>query len=213
MSLRPLVLRALAAFAAFAALAGMACGPSFQVVYEGDARFEHCYALDETPSVSMQEKTDCWSQWVSRYTYGQTRARADYATMRASALQEVHALPTDEAVMGAAPGGGTPGSRAVNEPAPTSAFVSPPTTIAEVDSGFVRPVAPSMSTSPATARPASPPVTGLPPPPPAAVPPKDDCVGACRLQWQTCKGACKAIACDKCDKSYGTCVKACFRAP
>ena len=45
--------------AAFAGLV-IACGPSFQALYEGDARFEHCYALEEDGIISMQKKADCW---------------------------------------------------------------------------------------------------------------------------------------------------------
>ncbi len=192
----------LAALAAALTLVGLACGPSFQVVYEGDARFEHCYALDDSPNVSMQAKTDCWSQWLQRYTYGQTRDRADYAAMRAAALQEVHALPTDEAIMGAAPGGGTHGV-AVNEPAPTNAFTSPPKTMADVDGGH------DLSTTPPETIPAAAPSAPLPVMA-APVAPKDDCVGGCRTMWQACKGPCKGATCTKCDKGYGGCVKACF---
>src|ERR1700733_12543086 len=88
----------------------VACGPSFQVVYEGDSRFEHCYALDENPNVSMQQKSDCWSDWMKHYTYGQTRDRVEFAAMRFRAIQRADTLPTDEAVMGAAPGEGTNGT-------------------------------------------------------------------------------------------------------
>ena len=31
----------------------LACGPSFQAIYEGNSRFEHCYALDESPAGSL----------------------------------------------------------------------------------------------------------------------------------------------------------------
>jgi hypothetical protein len=48
------------------ALAGLAgCGPSFQAVYDGDVRFEHCYALDESPNAPMAAKKDCWRDWPS----------------------------------------------------------------------------------------------------------------------------------------------------
>jgi hypothetical protein len=46
-------------FLAVGLACGVACGPSFQVMYEGDSRFEHCYALDENPNVLMQQKSDC----------------------------------------------------------------------------------------------------------------------------------------------------------
>ncbi len=123
------------AAAALAALAVAACGPSFQVVYEGDARFEHCYALDETATVSMQEKTECWTQWSRSYTYGQTRNKIDYAATRAKALRDVPASPTDEAVMSAAPGGGAVRPLGQDEPVPTSAFTPPPQTMRESDAG------------------------------------------------------------------------------
>jgi hypothetical protein len=152
----------------------------------------------------MQEKTDCWSQWLQRYTYGQTRDRADYAAMRAAALKEVHALPTDEAVMGAAPCGGTPGGLSVNEPSPTSAFTTPPTTIAEVDGG--RRVADGGPALPAVSSPPAP-VTAQPV---TTAAPKDTCVDGCRGAWQTCRGLCKGPACPKCDKAYGSCMRACF---
>jgi hypothetical protein len=180
------------------ALVGGGCGPSFQVIYEGDARFEHCYALDDSPNVSMQEKTDCWSQWLQHYTYGQTRDRADYAAMRAAALQEVHALPTDEAVMGAAPGGGL-GSSRINEPAPTSAFTVPPKTMNEVDAGQqVLPTMPTVEVSQGTFTAAAPPAPG------------EECTANCKTSWQGCKTPCKGPTCAKCDKAYGTCVKGCF---
>ena len=39
---------------------GMACGPSFQAIYEGNSRFEHCYALEENAQTAMHDKADCW---------------------------------------------------------------------------------------------------------------------------------------------------------
>ena len=187
------------------ALGGAACGPSYQVVYEGDARFEHCYALDDTPTAPMQEKTDCWTQWMRAYTYGQTRNRVDYAAMRARALQEAHAAPTDEAMMGAAPGGGTARVIGQDEPATTNAFATPPKTMSEGDAG--------VSTSPAP-----PPVVRLVPVAPftpaeaASQPtPGDACTARCRATWETCRESCKlAVTCRGCDKAYGKCVQKCF---
>jgi hypothetical protein len=189
----------LAALGALLLLAA-ACGPSFQVIYENDARFEHCYALDESPNVSLQVKTDCWAQWVQHYSYGQTRNRTDYAAMRAAALQEVHALPTDEAIMGAAPGGGT-GSDRVNEPAPTSAFTSPPKTLSEVDGG-----------DKASSGPTAMPRVEVSAPTFVATPsaPQDECSSGCRAAWGGCHETCKAAVCAACDKAYAKCMKACF---
>ena len=74
----------------FGALGGaLACGPSFQAIYEGNARFEHCYALEENPQARMPDKAACWRDWSERYTYGQTQDRVHYATARYVALSEL----------------------------------------------------------------------------------------------------------------------------
>jgi hypothetical protein len=109
------------------ACAIVGCGPSFQALYEGDARFEHCYALEEDGVISLQKKADCWRDWTDHYTFGQTRDRVQYASMRYRALTS-SSLPTDEGMMSAAPGAGNdenPGGTAL---APTNAFAPPPTT-------------------------------------------------------------------------------------
>lgn len=111
----------------FALFLSAGCGPSFQAVYENDARFEHCYALDDTPTAAMEKKADCWNDWTRNHTYGQTRDRVEYARARYDALSTVAQLPTDEAMMGAAPGEGTSVDTAA-APTPTSAFAPPPKT-------------------------------------------------------------------------------------
>jgi hypothetical protein len=205
--------RLAATFACGAALAGLvglagvalaACGPSFQVVYEGDARFEHCYAIDDTPTVSMQEKTDCWTQWMKSYRYGQTRNRVDYAAMRANALQEAHVAPTDEAVMSAAPGGGIGNTVGVDEPVTTNAFATPPKTMNAGDGGHdagqpeksvTVPVGVAAAGSTSSSAPEA---------------PGEGCADSCHTTWQTCRGPCKGHACGACDKSYSRCMKKCF---
>ncbi len=183
-------------------LAMAACGPSFQVVYEGDARFEHCYALDDTPTVPMQEKTDCWTQWMTNYTYGQTRNRVDYAAMRAKALRDAHAIPTDEALMGAVPGGGIGRAVGRDEPVTTNAFAPPPKTMAEGDAGADQP--PPATVAPPLA-PVAPLVTSTPP-----ATPHEGCTDRCRNRWQSCHATCKSARCGECDTFYGGCMKRCF---
>lgn len=87
------------------ALAGGAgaCGASIQAVYEGDVRFEHCMALDAQPDVKAHIRRACWREWVSFYTYGQTRDRVRHAQMRIRQLSGV-----SEFVAGPAMGGGGP---------------------------------------------------------------------------------------------------------
>ncbi len=193
---------ALAACTALALVAGAlaACGPSFQVVYEGDARFEHCYAIDDTPTVPMQEKSDCWTQWMTNYTYGQTRNRVDYAAMRAKALREVPALPTDEALMSAAPGGGTGRDVGHDVPVTTNAFAPPPTTLSG-DAGQDAPGPTSREGTTAEAHAAGAPVVPLAP--------HDGCILACRAKWQACTTACK-VKCVDCDPAYSGCMRRCF---
>ena len=106
------------------AAAVIGCGPSFQAVYEGNARFEHCYALEENPQMAMPDKASCWRDWSEHYTYGQTRDRIQYAIARYVALSQAPRVPTDEALMMAAPGE-RPRVSTITAPAPTDAFATP----------------------------------------------------------------------------------------
>jgi len=69
------------------AAVNVACGASYQRVYEGDVRFEHCYRLDADASVSSQMRLSCWSEWSSGHTAGQTLDRVQYARRREAALR------------------------------------------------------------------------------------------------------------------------------
>ena len=177
------------AASAFVALAG--CGPSFQAVHEGEARFEQCYAIDEDAAVALERKAACWKNWVQHHTYGQTRDRVQYAVQRYQALARVPALPTDEAMMRAAPGEGVQGS-AVVAPAPTSAFAPPPKTLDVADAG-----APAAS----AARPAP---RGHDRSPTAA------CLDECEATWSRCRDGC-AKKCDECDKAEKACSRRCVK--
>lgn len=190
-------------------LLGLGCGPSFQAIYEGDARFEHCYALEEDPNVAMQYKSDCWRDWMKRYTYGQTRDRVQYAANRYGALTRAPAVPTDEAMMGAAPG--EEGEKTqLSAPAPTSAYTSPPKT--SQGASTVSPTQTWASSAPVLdggSTPASPPVTVPEPRGPLA-----DCTDACTVSWKGCKVSCEQQAkrsCDACEKPYRSCLKQCMK--
>jgi hypothetical protein len=188
-----------------------ACGPGFQAIYESDARFEHCYALDENPNVLMQQKSDCWGDWLKRYTYGQTRDRVEYAATRYRAITRIHVAPTDEALMSAAPGEGSQGA-SISGPAPTSAFAPPPKTMQAADARG-RPAPSALPPEPAAsaALPKNPATNPLPsasaetPRAPAA-----DCTEGCWTSWQRCREGCAEKGCGVCDKKYGKCVKGCF---
>ena len=108
-------------FSTFTLAVGLvACGPSFQAIYEGNVRFEHCYALEENPQRPMPEKAQCWRDWSEHYTFGQTRDRVQYAISRYVALSQAGEAPTDEAMMMAAPGE-TPRTTTIHAPAPSNA--------------------------------------------------------------------------------------------
>jgi hypothetical protein len=183
-------------------VASTACGPSYQALYEGDARFEHCYALEET-SASMGQKGECWHNWIGHYTYGQTRDRVEYAAARDRALNLAHQAPTDEALMAAAPGEGRSGSIAA--PAPTSAFAPPPKTLAEDDdAGTADAALPGYvdaGTGKASVFEA-----------PTVAPPGQACSTKCDAAWTGCRDRCDAGArcIDACAATYKKCMRGCF---
>jgi hypothetical protein len=179
-------------------LVGLAsCGPSFQAIYEGDLRFEHCYAVDESASVPLQQKEECWRDWTKNYTYGQTRDRIEYAVSRRLALSRVNEMPTDDAMMQAAPGEGIR-RNVISAPMPTSAFAAPPNTM------------PEPSPVDATSHPKA--SEG---PKPFAVPqlraPGTECTDECTKTWQGCKAGCAGSSCDTCDATYKGCAMACYK--
>lgn len=184
----------------------VACGPSYQAVYESDARFEHCYALDDTPTATLQKKGDCWREWFQRYTYGQTRNRVEYAVARYRALSRVPDAPTDEAMMQAAPGEGAAPTTLAG-PAPTSAFAPPPNTLLQTDGGAPR----------SSALPSSPPATsdGLPVVPDggtgASAVPGTECSERCTDGWKVCTAKSGVRSSEVCNRTHLKCMRGCFR--
>ncbi|MCL2777281.1 MAG: hypothetical protein FWD73_04690 [Polyangiaceae bacterium] len=191
---------------ALAWAAACACGPSFQAIYEGNARFEHCYALEENPRTTMRAKADCWRDWSEHYTYGQTRDRVEYAVARYVALSRLRSAPTDEAMMNAAPGM-RPRVTTITAPAPTNAFAPPPKILVELGDAqaprsLVTGLAPREAASVSVASPT-----------PGAV-----CADRCLKTFRTCGLSCEGAGsssagapCNACDGSYRTCMRACFK--
>jgi hypothetical protein len=184
----------------------LACGPSFQAIYEGNARFEHCYALEENAATVIPEKADCWRDWSEHYTYGQTRDRIHYATARYVALSQSSSVPTDEAMMMAAPGM-TPRQSTITAPAPTNAFAPPPKVLEDYgDASTARPARPSevpmvvgVGASSASAK-AAPPA-----PPPLPPLPATECGDSCKTKFRDCDAGAT------CEKPYRACMRACFK--
>jgi len=157
----------------------VACGPSFQAIYEGNARFEHCYALEENP--------------------------------------QAPSLPTDEALMMAAPGE-APRLSSITAPAPTNAFAPPPKVLEAA--AVEGPAAPDPSDV------ASIPVLGVDagtPSDAARAPtlPAASCMARCANGFQECsaKGECSGIdanaqrtkSCEACPRTYRLCMRNCFK--
>jgi hypothetical protein len=166
-----------------------ACRPSFQAVYEGDVHFEHCYAIDQRP-LPVEQKKDCWRDWLGGYTYGQSNDRVEYAATRLSQLSLDPTLPTEDVRPARR-------ERRLAAPLPTSVFAPPPIVSAAATAPLPG------GEAPVDADAARPHVT-LPAPGAA-------CVTTCRERWNDCNGSCKDSACEACDKAYRACVPACFR--
>ena len=188
------------------------CGPSFQVIYEGNRRFEHCYALEENPTVAMPDKSTCWRDWSEHYTFGQTRDRVQYAISRYVALSRAGSAPTDEAMMMAAPGETQPRTSIINAPAPTNAFAPPPKVL---ESGEERRVVTPGHPGEAANVPFI--DAGAPAPVVQTVLPSQVCNDKCGGDYKTCATTCegdagpKAKACVACESKYKTCMRTCFK--
>ena len=185
-------------------LPALACAPSVQAVYESDARFEHCYALDDSPQASMEQKGACWHDWTEHHTIGQTRDRIEYAQARYHAIEKAPEMPTDEAIMAAAPGMGRDTSN-VAAPLPTNAFAPPPKM--GDDTTHVVP------TPTATDAPKPPPASTAPKVAPIPKAPGSECVEACTTAWDSCKTDCGSNQdkCDACESKHATCLSTCVK--
>ena len=194
--------RALCAILSLAATAGaLSCGPSFQAIYEGNARFEHCYALEERQQTPLDEKADCWHDWSTRYTYGQTRDRINYATARYVALSQT--IPTDEAMMMAAPGM-TQRTSNITAPAPTNAFAPPPKVLEMPDASVGRPSRPSEIPVMVGTGGSSVDAGDGGPAPGSAPLPGTECAEGCSAKFRACGGP-------ACEKTYRACMRACMK--
>ncbi|WP_437588057.1 hypothetical protein [Sorangium sp. So ce1000] len=180
-----------------AAASATACGASINAVYEGDVRFEHCMALDSLADVKPTLRRACWDEWLQFCTFGQTRDRVEYATLRARQLS--HTSDFDEGDWN------PPSSRAPAVPEPTSALAPPPRLLtadvaapAEADEADADPGAPGAASSTSSAT-------------QDAAPPGAECSTSCQTAWKECRHDCKSAACEKgCSGKYTRCMRRCF---
>jgi hypothetical protein len=178
--------------------AALGCGPSVQSIYEGNVRFEHCYRLDLELDVATSHRQACWSTWLERYTYGQSRDRLEYARRRVRAFA---AGDVDRPALNIGSTDVGPESRQfyLVVPAPTSVHAPPPPIATRVNLPGDAPAAPDGSPSAkSTAKPT----------------PGEDCAAACRGAFSSCSEACegdaKSTACKSCDPDYKKCMQRCF---
>ena len=188
----------------------VSCGPSVQSIYEGDVRFEHCYRLDLELDVATTHRQACWTTWLDRYTYGQSRDRLEYARRRVRAFGSGDVdRPTLRV-----------GSNEAQDtrqfylvvPQPTSVHAPPPPIATRVNA---TPDAPASSAAePSKSTPAisnSAEAALVPSDKPA---PGEGCAGACKNAFSSCNQACdaaaKSPACKSCDPDYKKCMARCF---
>lgn len=183
------------------AVSFLACTASYQSLYEGDVRFEHCYKLDEERTAPVRDKQSCWQEWSRLYTYGQTRDRIEYALARGRALAHPGENASD--LDAGAPLRPAP---PIACPMPTSAFVAPPQTLSP-DAGVD--AAGGAGHGSAGALGDSGPSSGERPT--LASAPGATCSGGCAKSWLSCADACHKPGCQtKCDESYRACMRGCF---
>jgi hypothetical protein len=170
-----------------------ACSLTYQSLYEGDARFEHCYRLDEEKQLPVQEKQRCWHDWSAKHTYGQSRDRIEYALARERALGQTLASG-DTAPRGLVFPGGI-----IWAPQPMSAFAPPPQMMSR-DAGA--PDAERHAAAAAFAERAD---------AASVLAPGASCGGACSKTWVQCGEQCKMNGCQSgCDDRYRVCMRSCF---
>jgi len=201
-ALRRSLLPAVVLGAAFSA--AFACGPSVQSIHEGSVRFEHCYRLDLDLDIAAGHREACWKEWLSSYTYGQTRDRIEYARRRIRAFT---GGDTSRPELGLS-GEQRPEDRQfyLVVPAPSSLH-APPAPIATrlhgLDAGL--PDAGDAGGAIAADAGAN-----------AAPPPGEECADACRHGFKSCSAACENdagsdAACKSCDPDFKRCMRRCFQ--
>jgi hypothetical protein len=169
-------------------LTPVACGPSIQSLWEGEVRFEHCYRLDHDEQITGSHRLACWSNWLSLYSYGQSRDRVDHAQARLQTLQGGDGRTQGLEAEAPSPPELT-GARATRS-TPEDPTRSPP--------AIVR----ATSTSTAT----------------AAGPPGSSCIDACRKDWLRCSNGCPPTELTSsspqcsggCDRDYNDCANRCL---
>jgi len=180
------------AFGAVGLLA-VGCGASYQSIYEGEVRFEHCHRLDEEPEIPLTQRRECWREWTKFYTYGQTRDRLEYALRRQRELTAKIENPNADIA-------NAPDASNVNEPvaapAPTSPFAPPPHVHDSTDAGAKddSSIDPTELLDMLTS---------------GKYPPQQTCLLRCLQRWRTCADSCDPKDDEECRKGCDAAFKNC----
>jgi len=148
--------------------------------------------------VAPSHRQACWTAWLDRYTYGQSRDKLEYARRRVRAFASGD---TDKPTLRLAQTQAQQDARQfyLVVPAPTSVHASPP------------PIA-TLTNMPTTAAPSN--SAEAPTKSSNNVTPGEDCAAACRGAFSSCNQACdpatKSAACKSCDPDYKKCMQRCF---
>ncbi len=207
----------------FAVVLAAACGPNYRYVYEGEASFERCYALDFDTNAVSTDRTGCWQTWLANYTYGAGTDRVEYARAR---VTNPATLPGSAG----RPSAATPGNLPV--------AATPPMTAAALAAATPQPPAPLVGALTRTAPPqpavlappaaeatlggrisaggnpiAAPPITAPASTASTQGPPGHACASDCTTSWSACGGQCATggPACvARCDEHFRDCVRGCY---
>ena len=201
------------------ALALAACGPNYRYVYDGEAAFERCYALDYDESASAPTRQQCWTAWLQSYAFSAGADRVEYA--RSHAAPQTASQPAGQAPV-------APPAMASLTPAPPAAMQAaslppppPPPRATAAPDAFSTPAATQSAADSAWRREqisvggnpvAAPPPTAAPSAP-TAEPPGATCSNDCHSTWHTCGTRCvgnDAACVARCDDSYRECMRGCF---
>jgi hypothetical protein len=187
--------------------AALGCGPSVQSIYEGNVRFEHCYRLDLERDVATTHRQACWTAWLDRYTYGQSRDKLEYARRRVRAFGSGDVDRPQLRIGDSQPRQQDARQFYLVVPAPTSVHAPPPPIATRMNAVVPAPTSPLTNpTGGATASNSS--------EARAKAAPGDGCASECHNAFVSCGQACdpvaKSTACKSCDPDYKKCMQRCF---
>ncbi len=188
-----------------------ACGPNYRYVYDGEAAFERCYALDYDEAASGPTRQQCWSAWLQSYAFGAAADRVEYARTHASPQAPQPSLspttPPAAPAMALSPPQPRPAALPPPPPPPPDAFSTPAATQSAAATAWRREQI-SVGGNPI----AAPPPTEAPTAP-ENEPPGTSCANDCHSTWHTCGTRCTgndAACVARCDDAYRECMRGCF---